>query len=266
MGMVTFKMTSDEASAVNGFMRLVDAQKKVNAEVRKGSKAGKLFNQGLAGGLKSNVRSLGRMAAGLVGIGSAIAAGRRAWRLYQEDIRKSVESMKAFQKEFVNLQFLGEHFKDPGLRKRTHALARRTGVAAGEIASGSYALESMTGFLGDRPAAEQQRIRGRMLSEMLRLRKTTSATVAEMAPMFAKMRSFYPGLTARGQANISHYMMDQAAVRDVGELTPVAPKMFQAGRIGEVDARTAAGVGAFMTAKTGSAAESATATFLPEGP
>jgi hypothetical protein len=73
------------------------------------------------------------------------------------------------------------------------------------------------------------------------------------------MRSFYPGLTARGQSNITNYMIEQAGVSNVGELTPVAPKMFSAGKIGGMDARTAAGMGSFMTHKTGSAAEAATA-------
>jgi hypothetical protein len=259
MGQVVFKMSSDEAAAVNGFMRLVDAQKKVNREVTKGGKAGKLFNQGLKGGLNSNVRVLGKMLASVVSIGAAIGVGRRAWRLFKDDIRDSVNSMKQFQNAFIQLQFLGDNYKSPGLRKKIHGLAKSSGVGAGEIALGANALQSMTGYLDGKGPAAAGKIRGRMLSELTRLRKTTPATIDQMTPMFAKMRSFYPGLTARGQSNITNYMIEQAGVSNVGELTPVAPKMFSAGKIGGMDARTAAGMGSFMTHKTGSAAEAATA-------
>jgi len=260
MGVVTFKMTSDEAAAVNGFMRLVDAQKKVNTEVAKGGKAGKLFNQGLQGGLNSNIRSLGRMAAGFVGIGTAISVGRSAWRLFQDDIKKGTDSIVAFQKAFVGLQFLGDTYKDPKKRERIFATAKRTGIEAGEIAMGEEGMKSMTAaYLGGKSPAEQKRILAKMNSEVRRLRKTTSSTVPELVPMYAKMRSFYPDLTARGQTNISHKMIEEAAVTSAAEIVPYAPKMFEAGKLGKLSARQAAAFGAFLTSKTGSAADAATA-------
>ena len=258
MGQVVFKMSSDEAAAVNGFMRLVDAQKKVNREVTKGGKAGKLFNQGLKGGLNSNVRVLGKMLASVVSIGAAIGVGRRAWRLFKDDIRDSVNSMKQFQNAFIQLQFLGDNYKSPGLRKKIHGLAKSSGVGAGEIALGANALQSMTGYLDGKGPAAAGKIRGRMLSELTRLRKTTPATIDQMTPMFAKMRSFYPGLTARGQSNITSKIIEEAAVEDAGQLMPYIPKMFEAGKIGGMTARTAAGVGSFLTGKTGSPADAAT--------
>jgi hypothetical protein len=259
MGQVVFKMSSDEASAVNGFMRLVDAQKKVNREVTKGGKAGKLFNQGFKGGLNSNIRGIGKMVAGVGSITTAISIGRKFWRLWQKDISDSVNSMKKFQDQFVQLQFLGDNYKRPGLRKKTHSLAQLSGIDAGQLAMGANAVQSMTGGLTG-TAAEKATIRGQQLAELIRLQKTLPKTtsLSTTASGFAKMRSFYPGLTARGQSNITSKIIEEAAVEDAGQLMPYIPKMFEAGKIGGMTARTAAGVGSFLTGKTGSPADAAT--------
>lgn len=259
MGVVTFKLETDEARAVQGFLRLVDAQKKVNTEAAKGGRLGKQFNKGLQTGLNRNISQLKRMAVGFFGVQAAIAVARKIWGTFQEDIKKSVESMKAFQKEFINLQFLGQNFLDPGLKKRIFAASTATGISAPEIAVGMTALKSKTAFLNKLPIAEQRRIRGEMFSEELKLRKTTTSTLPELIDIRGKLASAFPKLTARGQTNIIHQLISDAAVVSAGDIAPSAPRMFLAGKAGGLTARESAGMGAFMTAKTGTAAEAGTA-------
>ncbi len=251
MGQVTFKLEGDEAKAVQAFLKVVDVQKKAEQGLdrmgRKGKQTGTAFSR-MSKGMTGELRG---MAMQFVGIGAAIGGIRAAWRLYQKDIADSVNSMKEFQSEFVNLQFLGDFYKDPKLRKKAHELAKLTGIPAREISKGIWTLQSMTDY-----ATPKQR--AGMLTELIKLRQTGSTPLPELIPTFAKMGGIYKGISAREQANLTQYLIEKAAVSTPQEVAAEAPKAFAAGLVGDMKAPTAAAMYAFMTAKTGTAALAST--------
>jgi hypothetical protein len=250
LGDIIFKLEGQEASAVQAFLKLVDAQKKAeNAGkqlTRSASESSKVFEH--FG--RDAVAHIGGMVTGLLSVGSIVAAAKISWSSWQDEIKKSVESMKQFQNEFVNLQFLGEHFKDPAMRERVHNLAAASGVPAPEIARGMYALESMSAYASPEQRAD-------MLAAMIRQRLASNVPLEQLVPTFTKMGGIYKGLSGTEMSNISQFLLEKAATASPQELAGEAPKMFAAGLIGKIDARTAAAIGAVMTAKTGTTAQAA---------
>ena len=251
MSQVTLVIEGDDAKAVAAMTRVVQSTTKVGAGLdrmgRKGKQTGTAFSR-MSRGMSSELRG---MAMRFVGIGAAIGVIRSAWQLYQKDIADSVNSIKEFQSEFINLQFLGEHYKDPKFRQRIQQLAKATGIPAPELAKGIYTLESMTAY-----ATPKQR--EGMLAELINLRRTVSTTLPELVPTFAKMGAIYKGISPREQANLTQFLMEKSAVSTPQEVASEAPKAFAAGLTGKVDAPTAAAMYAFMTAKTGTPALAST--------
>lgn len=251
MGVVSFKLEADEAKAVQGFLKLVDAQKKVERGAKNVGRAANKSEKAFRSMGKSAGRDLKNMVVGLGSVASAIAVGRAVWGKFTKDIADSVKALKEFQDEFINIQFLLEHYKDPKFRPHMKALATAAGIPPREMSKGVYALESMTSYAT--PAR-----RAGMLTELIKVRKTTNVPLAELVPTFAKMGKIYPGLTGRGMANITQFMLEKAGIASPGELAAIAPRIFVAGKLGRLDPRTAAAMGAFMTLSTGSAARAAT--------
>ena len=249
-GRVDMGMTADAGDVLRALDRIIAKQNKLSGSVKDTQKTSDGFTGSLSSGLGNARGQIVSMAAGFVSVSAAIGVARSVWRGFQEEIKRGAENLKAFQNEFVNIQFLGSHAREGGFRGQVLAEAKRSGLPETEIARGMYTFESMTSHLTGEQRNEQWRA-------MVRLRKTMNVPLDQTVPTFAKMGSFYPNLSGRELSNISQFMLEKAAVSTPGELSAQAPKMFAAGKVGQMDARTAAAMGAFLTTKSGSAAQAA---------
>lgn len=245
-GEITYRLKGEEASAVNAFLRLIEVQKRSRDETRRGKDDMKGFQDGV----QSAVGHMGSLLGVSLSVGGAVSAIRSGIQQMQQDLADAVNTSREFQNEFVNLQFLGDHYKDPQFRKKVLGLSAQTGIAAPEMARGLYTLESMTGTLTPAQRAD-------MTPALLNLRRTMNVPLDQLVPTFAKMRSIFPGLSGIEQSNITQYLLEKAAVASPQEISAYAPAMFVAGLTGQMDARTTAALGAFMTAKTGTTAQAA---------
>jgi len=250
MADVVFKLDAESAKAVRAFLQLDEAQRKVELSSKRATGQTKQHGKAMNDLGRGAIRDLKGIVTGFVSVTAAIGAVRSAWRIWQQDIAASVASMKQFQAEFVNLQFLGQNYRDPNLRGRIHEMAVKYGIPAEEVTAGRYALQSMAGWM---PPAERERA----VIEAMRMRPTSKVTVPELAPTFAKMRFHYRDLSARQAANMTQRMFELAAIAEPTELANYAPRMFAAGRLGGLSATEAAGFGAFMTMGAGTAAQAA---------
>ena len=190
-------------------------------------------------------------------IGAATRIATGAMQEFTRYAKEAAESMTKFADATIDLQFMGDRFKDPKWRKKVWAVAERTGIPAAEVGKGMYGLESMTGYLAGRKPEDIARVRGDLFGALLKQRLTGSVGLAELTPTLAKMGGIYQGLSGTELSNISRKVLDVAAVSDPTELAAVAPRFFTTGQLGRLDARTAGAMGAFLTGKTGTPAEAA---------
>ncbi len=223
--------------------RLQRAYGLTQERVRGADRAVRSSNSAFATG----AQRLGSFAAGFLSVGMAIRAFRIHTQAIAEDVQAGTEGLKEFQDEFINLQFLGDWFKDPKIRQKVQRLAKAARLEPAEVAKGLYTLESMTAYATPAKRAEYA-------VELLKMRKGSSTTLPELVPTFSKMGAIYPGLSGQELSNISQFLLEKAAVKDPEEVAKQAPKAFAAGLVGKVDARTVAAVFAVLTAKTGTPA------------
>ena len=60
------------------------------------------------------------------------------------DLEDLIKTAKSFQKSFVDLQFMGENYRDPKLRSKVLGFAEQYGIAdVGEVSRGMYSLQSI---------------------------------------------------------------------------------------------------------------------------
>jgi len=250
MGDVIYKVDADTGKAVSAFMKILDAQKKVEGGSRRMSRASGRHSKAMAGGVRQVAGQVATLATGFFSVSTAVSVLRGAWQLWLADIQKSVESMEEFKNAFIDLQFLGEHFKDPKLRAKVLAMSAAIGIDKSEVAKGMYTHKSMTGYATDAERAAQW-------VELVKARRTSSMTLEGMIPTFAKMGAIYRGTTPREMGNIAHVLVEQAGIKNPAELAEYGPRFFMAGKIGKVDVRTAAGIAAFMTQVSGTPGQAA---------
>ena len=251
-GRVDIGFSGDANDVLRQLDRIIGKQSKMLEGFTRAHQRTAGFSGALEAGLGAGVRQLASLAIGFGGLAGQMRIARGIFQQFQADIARGAENIRSFQEDFINLQFLGEHLKDPKYRGRVLAEARRTGIGEKEVAGGLYTFESMTAY-----AAGDPNRRAGMWNEMVKLRKAGSVPLAELAPTFTKMGGIYQNLNGREMANITHYLLEQAAIEDPASLAKQAPRFFAAGKVGGVDARTAAALGAVLTSKTGTDAQAA---------
>ena len=251
-GRVDIGFSGDANDVLRQLDRIIGKQSKMLEGFTRAHHQSAGLTSTLATGLGVGVRQLGAMVTGFAGLGAQIRFARGVWQQFQADIARGAENIRNFQADFIDLQFLGEHAKDPKYRQRVLSEASRISVGPGEVARGLYTFESMTAY-----AAGDPKRRAGMWQELTKLRKAGSVPLPELAPTFAKMGGIYQNLSGREMANITHYLLEQAAIEDPSSLAKQAPRFFAAGKVGGVDARTAAALGAVLTSKTGTDAQAA---------
>ena len=144
MGKVVFDLEGNEAKAVQGFLKLVDAQKKGERGFRGVTRASKDSGKGMDA-LKG---SLGAVA-GALGIGGGIAMGvsgikkgLQDWRTYMNDIAASAGKAS---KEMTALALMAK----PGEKRqaviKAAAVGAKYGISPGEAYAGVQALASQLG-------------------------------------------------------------------------------------------------------------------------
>jgi len=247
-GNVSMGMTADAGDVLRQLDKIIQKQNKLSGGFQKTKQHSDGFTGSLNRGLSGSSAQIMSMAASFVSVGAAIGVVRGAWQSFQQQIDRSLQSVKTFEDAFVKLQFLGENYNDPEVRKRVHAEAVRTGFSAKEVSDAMYAQQSMTAHQTPKQRIEQ-------FPAILDLAKTMGVSSTEVVPMFTKMSSFYQNLTGTELSNISQLAVEKGAVKDPSELSAVMPKFMAAGKVGQMDARTAAAMGVYLTGKTGTAAQ-----------
>ncbi len=247
MGDVVYRMTADEGRAVAAFLKVVDVQKKVEDGAKRGAHHTKKHGQAMQRLGQRAMQDLKGMVAGWIGVQGAIRLARGGWRLFQQDIEKGKTAIKEFSDEFINLLFLGDRYKDPKARAKVRKLAGASGIPAPELAKGMYALESMTAW-----ATPEQR--AKMGASLINQRKIGNVPIGELVPTQAKLGGMYRNLTGKEMGSISQHLIDKAAVHAPADVAAQGPKVWEAGKLGDVDARTAAATYSVLTAKTGTPA------------
>ena len=250
MADVVFKLDAESAKAVRGFLQLDEAQRKVELSSKRATNQTKQHGKAMTQAARSAAGELKGLVTQYIGISAAMGAIGAAWRHTQKNIADSIRSMKEFQAEYVNLQFLGEHYKDPKLRGQVLELAAKYGTSPAEVARSQYALESTASWATDRQ-------RNELLNRVLAMGQTTSARPSELAPSFGKTGGMYPGLTGLNISNLTQLILEQAAIKDPTELAANLPTMFAAGRTGRMSAAEAAALAAVMTGATGTTGQAA---------
>ncbi len=247
-GRVDMGMTADAGDVLRSFDRILAKQNKMLAGFTKNAKASQGFTGSLARGLGTSVRQLAGMATSFVSVAGAIRAARGVWNQFQQDVRSGAEEIRQTQAGIMDLMFLGDHLKDPKFRGRVLAESKRTGLTTSEVGQGMYAFESMT------PWATKQE-RGDLWNALVKMRKAGAGSLKELSSSFAKPGGLFPGSSGRDLSNVAFYMLEKASVEERAELAKQAPRMFMAGKVGGLDLRTSAALGAFLTEKTGTAAQ-----------
>ncbi|MBI9016897.1 MAG: hypothetical protein JEZ07_06505 [Phycisphaerae bacterium] len=96
MGQVKFTLDADEAKAVKGYLKLIDAQSRAERGARKVDKANKTAGDQIADSNKKSIEGFAKMALGLVTVGGAVAAVSIAWRAVQDDIANVIRLQKQY--------------------------------------------------------------------------------------------------------------------------------------------------------------------------
>lgn len=135
MGTVTFKLDARAAKAVQGFLNVVDAQKKTEGGMRKIARQGKLLNQGM----KRLRGTIGNVAGGLVG-----AQGlRMALSSVITSLKEARDTTIAFEGEITGLLSLGENVKNiDDVKQAVLDMSNAFGVSRAKIADTMFNLES----------------------------------------------------------------------------------------------------------------------------
>ena len=243
MANVKFDLDADEAKAVAAFFKLVDAQKKAEDGMKNYGKQSRKTGQEHEQVMQGMITTVGKYIAAYVSIGGAIAGIRKSSALWHEDQEKMLETTMKVLDAYRDLQYLGENFRNPQLREQALQEAQRFGIKdVTEVMKGKYLLESMTG--GQTP---EQRMG--LWQEMLEMRPTTSLTMPQMVPLFAKTAEIARGqnLTPNEIQNVIKYTMDQAAAT-AGQMETTWPRALSAAELGKVDVRT---MGAMFATATG---------------
>ena len=203
--------------------------------------------------------SIGSWLTGLFGVSAVIAGITRAIRANIQAVREHAQIVEQQQTKLMNLQYLGDMFKEkPELKAEVQAYAEYGARPFGEVAEAWYNIRSKGGAL---PAAQRQGI----LMEALELGRTEpNASLVGLADAML----LYAKQTGTSDPNVIQNIMKQTlteAGSDVTGLGQFLPRFLPIGTKGGLTGAESAGVWAFATGQLGSAAEATTAlrnTFL----
>lgn len=128
MANVTFTLDADEAKAVNGFLKVVDAQKKTEKGMRKITKQSNKFSS-----------SLKRMAGSFIAFASVGALIRGV----SVSIGEQKERISSFEDEMTSLLALGDNTKNiTNVKNAVLDLSNASGIASSNVASAFFQIQS----------------------------------------------------------------------------------------------------------------------------
>jgi Phage-related minor tail protein len=144
MANVKFILDADEARAVNGFLKVVESQRKAERGFDRVSKKIDKKNNKLASFASGQVSSLGKMALGWVGVGSAIAGASALLAKHNELNDKAANRARSSEFSLGALSQLAGGDKKEMARMVSEAKKTSTGAGIGldEAANLQFNLES----------------------------------------------------------------------------------------------------------------------------
>ena len=176
-GVVKFTLDASDAKAVGAFMRVVDAQKKTERELKKISKAGKQTTSTMGG--------LGKSILGLTG-GLIGAAGlKMAFGALSQGMEKISEKTVQFEDELTGLLHLGKNVENiVAIKGAVLDMSGAFGISRKLIADTMFSLQSGASDLA-------KEIRDNLLKESIMLNKVTGATLPTSLKVLMKTYRIY---------------------------------------------------------------------------
>ncbi len=138
---IIFKLDAQTAKAVNGFLKVVDSQKKMNRGFKAAVKTGKRMDKTLT----SIKRTALNLAGGFIGAqGIRMAVGKVV-----EGFKAAIQATIQFEDEMTGLLSLGENVNNiDAVKKSVLDMSAGFGIAKREIADAMFNLESGSAGLG----------------------------------------------------------------------------------------------------------------------
>ena len=207
---VVFTMDADEAKVVSAFRKMIEADGKLRAGMKKTARGSKTATASMVSDLK-------RVALQTFAISKVGAAIKKVYSDARAEIRKTAETGRAVQAQFIDLQFLGENFRDPDFRRKTFAAAAAAGIQPGEFAVGKHLFESTTSGLA--PGLQQA-----LLPEAIAIKRTTSLDLGTLSGILGKAGA----LTTRGKGETDEDQARRIAnvVLETMEQASAGPQQF----------------------------------------
>ena len=144
MGTITFRLESDDAGAVRGFLRLTDAQRKAEMQALKVGRASKKVGGDAKAGADSAESSLVRMATNFVSIAAAIGLAKKAQQELNEERRRGAEGIKEAEFSYAKLGQVATSEADlRHLIAESEKSRHETGMTAREAGDLQFSLRSM---------------------------------------------------------------------------------------------------------------------------
>jgi hypothetical protein len=144
MGDVVFKLDADQAKAVRGFLKVVDAQKKGERQFRKTTRQAKGQEKALHG-----VKNVGNELASLFGIGGGIAGGFAAISQTVGSLKRDMEEMARSARQAGNAVTSFALMQPAGTRERRMNIVAQMGAEYGVPAQDAWkAVQSLQAQAG----------------------------------------------------------------------------------------------------------------------
>lgn len=184
MADVIFKLDADMAKAVDGFLRVVEAQKKTERGFRRVKKGAEQSESSMSRMAQSGVAGIMRVAAVVGGLGLSFREVLRTTQEFHREVDMTVQTVDRLQRQV----FIQAGLEDPAMREAVFRASRRTATPTPTSFAAATALIS--------EGAQPREAVGAMLEEVLLAQKALQAAEPLARPFLSYAKSQGMPLTA----------------------------------------------------------------------
>lgn len=215
MGQVTFHLDAEMAGAVQGFLKVVDVQRKTEQGFKRTVQHGRLLDQ-TAKSLGSSLKSMALGIAGAFGASAMISQ-------YADRLRVARETTLSFEKEMTGLLSLGDNLKNRmQVKGDVLGLSAAMGMDRKEIADTMFQIQSGASHFS-------KALRDELLVNAVELTKVTGAELPDSLQVLLKTMLIY-GDSLKGVNDAQNKLFKTAELgymtfQDLSQLLPdvIAP-------------------------------------------